>query len=175
MHKAKPVEIRRNLEHFTIGVIKTSENLLVLAGFVSFESSFLFLYLFDAVGLSSPVFYLLDCVADKKSLKKKAESFINELARKAIMLHFGICDSKPIDAFNHEVGYVIVMRMSSLKTRGVASVRRSLKGGVASVDSSLTKVKIVGNACVGHVLYPRFADVKTFNQPPQSSSQNTKL
>ena len=41
-----------------------------------------------------------------------------------------------MDAFNDEVGCVIIMRMSSLKG-GVASVRRSLKRGVASVRSSL--------------------------------------
>ncbi len=80
MHKTKPVEIRRHLEHFTIGKIKISDNLLVLLSLASFS-------------LTKKV----------TKLKKKAESFIDKLARKGNILHFGICDSKPIDAFNYEV------------------------------------------------------------------------
>lgn len=72
------------------------------------------------------------------------------------------------------VGCVIVMGTSSLKTRvSCAVIGGSSNRGI--VADALTKLNIVGNLIVGHMLNPMLADFDAFKQPFTSPRQYSVL
>jgi hypothetical protein len=78
-----------------------------------------------------------------------------------------------MDAFNDKV--VSITRTLNTGVVGVNRLRRSLRGGVDGVRSSLTKVKIVLDGVVRHKLDPLLANFNAFNKPRISPRQHSIL